>query len=240
MYFALLIVVMIVFFLTQTKIYKQKKSTDIVKESLLIMIHLDGGDDYDSGKSFIVKKGQNLYDYTDENGEKVLRNGCDYDLWQITSNQSEHAFEWIREDEYNNNISILNFWNGGTLSDTKKNISEGMAIDIIMRSNWIPGMTQLLPKNKNLAVNKLDKGKIKKKNTDKVITEDMKFSENKNSKAKGFGSLRSSTETNSRPKGFGSLRSSTETNNRTKGIGSLRSSTETNSRAEGQDKADPS
>ena len=35
----------------------------------------------DNGISFKVKKDQKLYDYTDENREKVLKKDWDYDFW---------------------------------------------------------------------------------------------------------------------------------------------------------------
>jgi len=144
---------------------KQKSSANSNKKSLVIMIHLDGGDEYD-GKSFKLQQDQTLYDYMNENGEKVLKKDWDYDFWQITSNKSNHVFEWLREDQNNNNISILNFWQGGDLSDIRKNISEDTAIDVVMESNWMPELNKLLGEKKQSGVNKLKSSKIDKKNTD--------------------------------------------------------------------------
>ena len=179
---------------------KQKSSAKSNKKSLVIMIHLDGGHEYD-GKSFKAKKDQKLYDYTDENGEKVLKKDWDYDFWQITSNKSNHAFEWIREDQNNNNTSTLNFWKGGDLSDIRKNISEDTAIDVVMESNWIPGMEKLLSKKKESSVNKLEWSKIDKNNTKKVISKEIDSRKKPESKSKGFG--KTSSNTNSRSKGHG-------------------------------------
>ena len=180
---------------------KTKKRSKTKKKSLAIMIHLDGGDEYENGKSFKVKKDQKLYDYTDENGKKVLKKDWDYDFWQITSNKSNHVFEWLREDQNNNNTSTLNFWKGGDLSDIRKNISEDIAIDVIIESDWVPGMEKLLSKKKESSVNKLEWSKIDKNNTKKVISKELDTRTKPERKSKGFG--QASSNTNSRSKGHG-------------------------------------
>jgi len=170
---------------------QQKNAAKSNKGKLEIMIHLDGGDDYDVGKSFKVIKDQKLYDYTDESGCKVLMHEWDYDFWQITSNKSSHAFEWTREDHNFDNASTLNFWEGGNLSDVKVDISEDTAIDIIMDSNWIPGLDALLLKNKKPLEEKSNtKLKDKREMIKELVDLEVK-SQNKNrdSRSKGIGNL---------------------------------------------------
>ena len=141
---------------------KTKKSRKTKKKSLAITLHLfkDGYGE----KTFKLKKGHVFY--VNEDGLKEISNEWDYDFWQITCNKSEYAFEWLREDQNNNHVSTLNFWNGGELADVKENISEAAAIDIIINSDWIPGLNKLLGKKKESSVNKLEWSKIDKKNTD--------------------------------------------------------------------------
>ena len=123
---------------------KQKKGGFPKKKALAITIHLfkDGYGE----KNFQLKKGHVFY--INESGEKEISGDWDYDFWQITSNKSNHAFEWIRDNQNNNNTSTLHFWKGGELSDVRKNISEDSAIDIVMDSNWVPGLDKLLLRNK--------------------------------------------------------------------------------------------
>lgn len=126
------------------RIDEHKKGGFPKKKALAITIHLfkDGYGE----KNFQLNKGHVFY--INEDGEKEISGDWDYDFWQITSNKSNHAFEWIRDNQNNKNTSTLNFWKGGELSDVRKNISEDSAIDIVMDSNWIPGLDKLLLRNK--------------------------------------------------------------------------------------------
>ena len=126
------------------KTNKKKKAGFPKKKSLAITVHLfkDGYGE----KTFKLKKGHKFHINAD--GLKEISSEWDYDFWQITSNKSEYAFEWLREDQNYNHVSTLHFWNGGNLSDVKENISEDSAIDIVMDSNWIPGLDKLLLRNK--------------------------------------------------------------------------------------------
>ncbi len=134
----------------------QKKRAFPKKKSLSITVHLfkDGYGE----KKFQLKKGHQFY--VNEDGLKEISSEWDYDFWQITSNKSEYAFEWLREDQNNNNISTLNFWNGGDLSKSKQSISEDSALDIIQNSDWIPGLDKLLNKKNNLPNNSDDKNPL--------------------------------------------------------------------------------
>jgi len=127
------------------RIDEHKKGGFPKKKALAITIHLfkDGYGE----KNFQLNKGHVFY--INEYGEKEISGDWDYDFWQITSNKSEYAFEWLREDQNYNHVSTLHFWNGGELADVKENISEDSAIDIVMDSNWIPGLDKLLLRNKN-------------------------------------------------------------------------------------------
>jgi len=126
------------------RIDEHKKGGFPKKKALAITIHLfkDGYGE----KNFQLNKGHVFY--INEDGEKEISGDWDYDFWQITSNKSNHAFEWIRDNQNNKNTSTLHFWKGGELSDVRKNISEDSAIDIVMDSNWIPGLDKLLLRNK--------------------------------------------------------------------------------------------
>ena len=105
---------------------------------LIISIHLDGGSNFENGETLEVTKGLMLYQTLDT-GSKVITKEWDYDFWQITSNRSKHCFEWIREDHNANNVPTLRFWNNaGDENELRKNISEDMAIDIILDSSWMP------------------------------------------------------------------------------------------------------
>ena len=141
---------------------KKKKTAFPKKKSLDITVHLfkDGYGE----KKFQLKKGHKFY--VNEDGLKEISSEWDYDFWQITSNKSENAFEWLRQDQNNNHVSVLNFWNGGDLSKSKKAISEDSALDVVQNSNWIPGLDKLLGEKKQSGVNKLGSSKIDKKNTD--------------------------------------------------------------------------
>jgi hypothetical protein len=139
---------------------QQKKTAFPKKKTLAITVHLfkDGYGE----KKFQLKKGHQFY-FNDE-GLKEISGEWDYDFWQITSNKSEYAFEWLREDQNNNNVSTLNFWNGGDLSKSKQLISEDSALDIIQNSDWIPGLDKFLTK-KNIQLDKSvsnDEGKLGK------------------------------------------------------------------------------
>ena len=133
-----------------------KNISDIPKNKYLIYaLSIDG-------KYIVLGRGK-------YNRAKVLKKDWDYDFWQITSNKSNHVFEWLREDQ-NNNISILNFWQGGDLSDIRKNISEDTAIDVVMESNWMPELNKFL------------------ENVDKAITKDIAR------RSKGIGSVTNATK----------------------------------------------
>ena len=82
----------------------QKKRAFPKKKSLTITVHLfkDGYGE----KKFQLKKGHQFY--VNDEGLKEISGEWDYDFWQITSNKSEYAFEWLREDQNNNNVSTLN------------------------------------------------------------------------------------------------------------------------------------
>ena len=126
------------------KTNKKKKAGFPKKKSLAITVHLfkDGYGE----KTFKLKKGHKFHINAD--GLKEISSEWDYDFWQITSNKSEYAFEWLREDQNYNHVSTLHFWNGGELADVKENISEDSAIDTVIDSNWLPGLDALLLKNK--------------------------------------------------------------------------------------------
>ena len=134
----------------------QKKRAFPKKKSLTITVHLfkDGYGE----KKFQLKKGHQFY--VNDEGLKEISGEWDYDFWQITSNKSEYAFEWLREDQNNNNVSTLNFWNGGDLSKSKQSISEDSALDIIQNSDWIPGLDKFLNKKNNLSSNSDDKNPL--------------------------------------------------------------------------------
>ena len=144
------------------KTNKKKKAGFPKKKSLAITVHLfkDGYGE----KTFKLKKGHKFHINAD--GLKEISSEWDYDFWQITSNKSEYAFEWLREDQNYNHVSTLHFWNGGELADVKENISEDSAIDTVIDSNWLPGLDKLLGEKKQSGVNKLGSSKIDKKNTD--------------------------------------------------------------------------
>jgi cyclophilin family peptidyl-prolyl cis-trans isomerase len=144
------------------KTNKKKKAGFPKKKSLAITVHLlkDGYGE----KTFKLKKGHKFHINAD--GLKEISSEWDYDFWQITSNKSEYAFEWLREDQNYNYVSTLHFWNGGELADVKENISEDSAIDTVIDSNWLPGLDKLLGEKKQSGVNKLGSSKIDKKNTD--------------------------------------------------------------------------
>ena len=143
------------------KTNKKKKAGFPKKKSLAITVHLfkDGYGE----KTFKLKKGHKFHINAD--GLKEISSEWDYDFWQITSNKSEYAFEWLREDQNYNHVSTLHFWNGGELADVKENISEDSAIDTVIDSNWLPGLDKLLGEKKQSGVNKLGSSKIDKKNT---------------------------------------------------------------------------
>jgi hypothetical protein len=105
-------------------------------EHLIISIHLDGGNESEGGETLEVTKGLMIYQISDT-GSKVIANEWDYDFWQITSNRSNRSFEWIREDQNANYDPTLRFWEGGNEHELRENISEDMAIDIILDSYWI-------------------------------------------------------------------------------------------------------
>ena len=144
----------------------QKKRAFPKKKSLNITVHLfkDGYGE----KKFQIKKGHQFY--VNDEGLKEISGEWDYDFWQITSNKSEYAFEWLREDQNNNNVSTLNFWNGGDLSKSKQSISEDSALDIIQNSDWIPGLDKFLNKKNNLSNNSDNKNPLSNLSTanDKV------------------------------------------------------------------------
>ena len=175
---------------------KTKKRRKTKKKSLAITLHLfkDGSGE----KTFKLKKGHVFY--VNEDGLKEISNEWDYDFWQITSNKSDYAFEWMRENQNNNNDSTLNFWNGGELADVKENISEDAAIDIIIKSDWIAGMDKFLNKKappvKKLVKNKIKQNKLKNlqaKEKSSAITENNRLKDTdkpdyeENSRSKGFG-----------------------------------------------------
>ena len=139
----------------------QKKRAFPKKKSLTITVHLfkDGYGE----KKFQLKKGHQFY--VNDEGLKEISGEWDYDFWQITSNKSEYAFEWLREDQNNNNVSTLNFWNGGDLSKSKQSISEDSALDIIQNSDWIPGLDKFLNKKNNLSINSDDKNPLSNQST---------------------------------------------------------------------------
>ena len=177
---------------------QKKKTAFPKKKSLAITVHLfkDGYGE----KKFQLKKGHKFY--VNEDGLKEISSEWDYDFWQITSNKSENAFEWLRQDQNNNHVSVLNFWNGGDLSKSKKAISEDSALDAVQNSNWIPGLDKFLVKkrilpeksnDKNPLSNKTtanDKGKLGKHKMSTWKQKDTKTKAVKvdNSRSKGFGS----------------------------------------------------
>ena len=93
------------------RIDEHKKGGFPKKKALAITIHLfkDGYGE----KNFQLNKGHVFY--INEYGEKEISGDWDYDFWQITSNKSNHAFEWIRDNQNNKNTSTLHFWKGGEL-----------------------------------------------------------------------------------------------------------------------------
>ena len=153
----------------------QKKRAFPKKKSLTITVHLfkDGYGE----KKFQLKKGHQFY--VNDEGLKEISGEWDYDFWQITSNKSEYAFEWLREDQNSgedamgangriskiNTVSTLNFWNGGDLSKSKQSISEDSALDIIQNSDWIPGLDKFLNKKNNLSNNSDDKNPLSNQST---------------------------------------------------------------------------
>ena len=177
---------------------QKKKTAFPKKKSLAITVHLfkDGYGE----KKFQLKKGHKFY--VNEVGLKEISSEWDYDFWQITSNKSENAFEWLRQDQNNNHVSVLNFWNGGDLSKSKKAISEDSALDVVQNSDWIPGLDKFLVKkrilpeksnDKNPLSNKStanDKGKLGKQKMSNWKQKDTKTKAVKvdNSRSKGFGS----------------------------------------------------
>lgn len=177
---------------------QKKKTAFPKKKSLAITVHLfkDGYGE----KKFQLKKGHKFY--VNEDGLKEISSEWDYDFWQITSNKSENAFEWLRQDQNNNHVSVLNFWNGGDLSKSKKAISEDSALDVVQNSDWIPGLDKFLVKkrilpeksnDKNPLSNKTtanDKGKLGKHKMSTWKQKDTKTKAVKvdNSRSKGFGS----------------------------------------------------
>lgn len=177
---------------------KKKKTAFPKKKSLDITVHLfkDGYGE----KKFQLKKGHKFY--VNEDGLKEISSEWDYDFWQITSNKSENAFEWLRQDQNNNHVSVLNFWNGGDLSKSKKAISEDSALDVVQNSNWIPGLDKFLVKKRILPEKSNDKNPLSNKSTandkgklgkHKMSTWKQKDTKTKavkvdNSRSKGFGS----------------------------------------------------
>ena len=126
------------------------------------------------------------------------------------SNKSEYAFEWLREDQNNNNVSTLNFWNGGDLSKSKQSISEDSALDIIQNSDWIPGLDKFLNKKNNLSINSDDKNPLSNQSTanDKGKLEKHKMSTWKQKDTKNKVTTEKNTETSEAEeptlsKGFG-------------------------------------
>ncbi len=185
---------------------KQKTTTFPKKKSLSITVHLfkDGYGE----KKFQLKKGHQFY-FNDE-GLKEISGEWDYDFWQITSNKSEYAFEWLREDQNNNNVSTLNFWNGGDLSKSKQSISEDSALDIIQNSDWIPGLDKFLNKKNNLSINSDDKNPLSNQSTanDKGKLEKHKMSSWTQKETKNKFTTEKNTETSEAEeptlsKGFG-------------------------------------
>ena len=170
------------------KTNKKKKAGFPKKKSLAITVHLfkDGYGE----KTFKLKKGHKFHINAD--GLKEISAEWDYDFWQITSNKSEYAFEWLRQDQNNNHVSTLNFWNGGDLSKSKKAISEDSALDTILNSDWIPSLDIFLTK-KNRQANKSapnDEVKLGKHKISSSIQKGTKTKSVKvdNSRSKGFGS----------------------------------------------------
>ena len=184
----------------------QKKRAFPKKKSLTITVHLfkDGYGE----KKFQLKKGHQFY--VNDEGLKEISGEWDYDFWQITSNKSEYAFEWLREDQNNNNVSTLNFWNGGDLSKSKQSISEDSALDIIQNSDWIPGLDKFLNKKNNLSSNSDDKNPLSNQSTvnDKGKLEKHKMSTWKQKDTKNKVITEKNTETSEAEeptlsKGFG-------------------------------------
>ena len=170
------------------KTNKKKKAGFPKKKSLAITVHLfkDGYGE----KTFKLKKGHKFHINAD--GLKEISSEWDYDFWQITSNKSEYAFEWLREDQNYNHVSTLHFWNGGELADVKENISEAAAIDIIINSDWIPSLDTFLTK-KNIQANKSAPNDQVKLGKHKISSSMQKGTKTKavkvdNSRSKGFGS----------------------------------------------------
>lgn len=110
-------------------------------EELIISIHLNGGNKFKDGETLEVTEGLKIYDSLDD-GSKVITDWQDYDFWQITSNKSNRSFEWIREDQNADYGPTLRFWEEGNEHEIRDNVSEDMAIDIILDCNWIqiPGI----------------------------------------------------------------------------------------------------
>ena len=184
----------------------QKKRAFPKKKSLTITVHLfkDGYGE----KKFQLKKGHQFY--VNDEGLKEISGEWDYDFWQITSNKSEYAFEWLREDQNNNNVSTLNFWNGGDLSKSKQSISEDSALDIIQNSDWIPGLGKFLIKKNNLTHNSDDKNPLSNQSTanDKGKLEKHKMSSWTQKETKNKVTTEKNTETSEAEeptlsKGFG-------------------------------------
>ena len=126
----------------KSKAQQMSPSKTNKNEELIISIHLNGGNKFKGGETLEVTEGLKIYDSLD-NGSKVITDWQDYDFWQITSNKSNRSFEWIREDQNANYGPTLRFWEGGNEHELRENISEDMAIDIILDCNWIqiPGIT---------------------------------------------------------------------------------------------------
>ena len=170
------------------KTNRKKKAGFPKKKSLAITVHLfkDGYGE----KTFKLKKGHKFHINAD--GLKEISAEWEYDFWQITSNKSEYAFEWLREDQNYNHVSTLHFWNGGELADVKENISEAAAIDIIINSDWIPSLDTFLTK-KNIQANKSAPNDEVKLGKHKISSSMQKGTKTKavkvdNSRSKGFGS----------------------------------------------------
>ena len=198
----------------------QKKRAFPKKKSLTITVHLfkDGYGE----KKFQLKKGHQFY--VNDEGLKEISGEWDYDFWQITSNKSEYAFEWLREDQNSgedamgangriskiNTVSTLNFWNGGDLSKSKQSISEDSALDIIQNSDWIPALDKFLNKKNNLSINLDDKNPLSNlsKANDKGKLEKHKMSTWKQKDTKHKVTTEKNTETSEAEeptlsKGFG-------------------------------------
>jgi len=177
---------------------QKKKTAFPKKKSLAITVHLfkDGYGE----KKFQLKKGHKFY--VNEDGLKEISSEWDYDFWQITSNKSENAFEWLRQDQNNNHVSVLNFWNGGDLSKSKKAISEDSALDAVQNSNWIPGLDKFLVKKRIWPEKLNDKNPLSNKST---ANDKVKLAKHKISSTVQKGTKTKAVKVdNSRSKGFGS------------------------------------